>query len=262
MITATLIGGTSPQKVQIVISATPAGADWVLTGQSGGYVWEVPGGVGVGDGNQLTLADNRGPGNSPITYVLKWDGGSQTSTPVTVPFESAAVVQSLDGHLSAHIDPLGSELPWTQDSGQALFTVPGRRRPVVRYSTSSDISGVLAFMLPVEQTPTIDAMLAEGGPLLLRLGQSMDDMPPVSVFAYRSPTSRAIAGLGKRRWEFPYTLVDDPFMDQRLGAFTWDYTDALQVQGSMIIRDAVAMEAALAGLTGDQTDAFDWSVLA
>ena len=55
MITATLIGGTSPQKVQIVISATPVGADWVLTGQSGGYVWEVPGGVGVGAINESDI---------------------------------------------------------------------------------------------------------------------------------------------------------------------------------------------------------------
>ena len=264
MITVSLIGGGSPPLVQIVISATPTGEAWELTGSGGGIAWTVPGGAGVGDGQSLVLADNRAPLNTPVMYTLAWAGGSQSSSPVTVPTvgDVDVVLQSLDGQVKLPGRLQDGTQALRQDPGVSLYRVPGRRSSVSRYAASGVAFGSLIFRCGISDTETMDRLLESSAPVLVRYASKAMDLPLVQVVHFTGISSTAHLVAGFREWELPYVPVDDPFMDQRIGAFTWDYTDALQVQGSTIIRDAVAMEAALAGLTGDQTDAFDWSVLA
>ena len=57
MITVSLIGAVDPPLVQIVLSATPLGETWTVTGTDGDFTWTVPGAMGVGDGMQLALVD-------------------------------------------------------------------------------------------------------------------------------------------------------------------------------------------------------------
>ncbi|MDD7963304.1 hypothetical protein [Microbacterium thalli] len=262
MISASLIGGKTPPMVRVLASDTPAGVPWRMVGTDGVIVWVVPGGEGIGDGGQLTLFDNRSTGNRPIVYSLIVDGVSvDESNPVVVPFRDPMVIQSLDGQRAISVKYAGNELPQDFGSGQALFRVPGRARPVVRYGATSDVTGRIRFRLPVEQTEAVRELFAPGESLLFRTDGSLDDLPPVGVFAFGDISSVARSGSGKRLWQFSFTLVDDPYMDQRLGAFTWDYIDALQVQGTTVIRDGDAMEQLLAGLTWDEIDAFDWSVV-
>lgn len=263
MIAATLVGGKTPPLVRLVVSAAPSGQSWTMVGTDGSIMWVVPGGEGVGQGEQLTLFDNRSTGNRPITYALIVDGATtDESDPIVVPFSAPIVIQSLDGQRAIGVKYAGHELPIDLTSGQVSFSVPGRARPAVRYGATSDVSGRLRFWLPVSETENVRALFRPGEVLLFRTDGSLDDLPPVAAFAFGDVTSVARSGLGRRLWQFPFTIVDDPYLDQRLGAFTWDFIDALQVQGSTVIRDGDAFEQMLAGLTWDQIDALDWSVYA
>lgn len=261
MITASLVGASTPRMVQIVISTT-AGENWSVVGTDGTDIWPVPGGVGVGDGQQVTLADNRKPGNRAITYQVSSEIRTEQADPIIIPFSKGLVIQTLSGRESIEADYAGAQLPMEFSSGQVSFAVPGRPRPVVRYSASSDLSSTLPFWYPVEQTADVRRLLMSGEALLVRCGEPLDDFPPVAVVMYGKIPSVAAAGHGLRRWELPITIIDDPYLDQRLGAFTWDYIDALQKVGSTVRRSGDVMEAIMAGRTWDEIDAFDWSVLA
>lgn len=264
MITVSLIGGGSPPLVQIVISATPAGEAWELTGSGGGIAWTVPGGAGVGDGQSLVLADNRAPLNTPVVYVLTWDGGSQSSAAVTVPTvgDVDVVLQSLDGQVKMAGRLQDGTQTLRQEPGVALYRVPGRRTPVSRYTASGVAFGSLIFRCDISDTETMDRLLESSAPVLVRYTAKAMDLPLVQVVHFTGISSTAHLVAGFREWELPYMPVDDPFMDQRLGAFTWDFIDSLQVDGSTVIRDGVTMETLLAGLTWDQIDALDFSVYA
>lgn len=263
MITASLVGAQTPPLVQIIISETPAGEEWELIGTDGVHTWTVPGGKGVGDGEQLTLSDNRSPGNRPITYVLMTIFGNESAAPITVPFPTSLAIQSLDGSKSINVEIAGSTLTATNAAQQELYRIPGRRRPAVRYAPTGDTQGSLAFWYPVAQSEDVRELFESGEPLIYRSGDVIDDLEPVGVFVYGDIDSEAISNLGLRRWVFSYVLIDDPYLDMRLGAFSWYYIDSLQVASSgEILRDGVAMEELLAGLTWNQIDALDWSVYA
>lgn len=255
MITATLVGAQSPRLVQIVISLTPDDEEWTLTGAAGEYVWTVPGGMGVGDGAQLTLVDNRSPGNVPVEYTFTSPSIVESAT-VTVPFSTDFVIQSLDGQRAIEVEFGGMEMVNTLDSGQARFDIPGNPRPVVRYSVTSDVAGSLSFRFPVARTQEVRQLFASGEPLMYRCGAVIDDLLPVGVISYGQVSTVAIAGHGFRQWQFPYALLDDPFMDQRLGAFSWDLFDA-----AMAGRTWDEFDTIMAGLSWDQFDTLDWSTL-
>jgi hypothetical protein len=233
MITATLVGGSTPPLVQVVVSATPTGQTWVVTGSDGSYSWTVPGGVGVGDGQQLTLVDNRSPGNRPIQYTIASSAGSETSAPVVVPFDADMVVMSLDGQTAVQVEVMGEPLAFSRESAQVAFSVSGRARPVVRYSTTADVVGQFDFLSPIGDRGQWDALLASGEPLLYRCGADFGDMMPAGVFMYGKVSSAGFAREAVRQWSIPYTIVDDPFMDQRLGAFSWDDFDAAFAGGKV-----------------------------
>ena len=232
-ITATLVGGSTPPLVQVVVAATPPGAQWTVTGHAGDYSWTVPGGMGVGDGQQLTLVDNRSPGNMPVTYTISSSAGQKTSPPITVPFSTDLVLMSLDGQVAVEVNLAGSEMPWSIPSSQVAFTIPGRENPVVRFTTGGGRSGELPFWLSVDETSRVIELLRSGEPLLYRCGAIIDDLPPAGVFIYPEVQPVAYAGSAMRKWPLRYTIVDDPFMDQRLGAFSWDDFDAAFAGGKV-----------------------------
>ncbi|EIC09157.1 hypothetical protein OR221_0865 [Microbacterium laevaniformans OR221] len=262
MITATLVGATSPQLVQVNVSSVPDGETWLLTGVAGAFSWVVPGGQGVGDGGQVVLVDNGAPLNVEVTYALTTDVGVETSAPIVIPHtDGDMVIQSLNGQRSVSVLLLDETQDVQMDDSLALFTVPGRRQPVSRYSAMGERRGTIRMRLDVDRTPDLDAVLAPGEPVLCRLAITAFDIPPVQVVHISKPSATGfLVGL-YRHWELPYVPVANPYMDQRLGAFTWDYIGALQKVGSTVRRSGDVMEAIMAGRTWDQVDAFDWSVL-
>lgn len=256
MITASLIGGGSPQVVQIVVSATTTGEPWTLTGSAPGWSWGVPGGAGVGDGGQLTLSDNRAPGNVPVTYTFTSGGVSQVSAPLTVPFSGDFVLQTLTGSASLTLGLLKGSLETQLRSRHARFDVSGRRRPVVRTDVTGDVEGSFILLVGVEQSPAFYDMLAPGDALLYRLGTTVMDLDPVGVFSYGDLGSIPYQVIGKRAWSVPYVLIDDPYLDVRLGAFSWN-----DVEAALAGRTWDAIDALMAGKSWDQIDAFDWSTI-
>lgn len=256
MITASLIGGGSPQMVQIVVSSTPAGVAWELTGSAGGWTWNVPGGAGIGDGGQLSLADNRAPGNVPVVYTFTANGVSQSTSPIYVPFSGDFVLQASNGSRALTLGLLKGSLETSLRSRQTRFDVAARRRPAVRYDVTSDVEGTLILLVPTADTATFFDMLAPGSPLVYRLGTEVMDLDPVGIFSYGDLSSVPYQSKELRAWSIPYALVDDPFLDVRLGAFSWDDFD-----DAWAGKTWADFDARMAGVTWDQFDSFDWSTI-
>jgi len=279
-VTASLIAGQSPQLVQIVVDDIPDGAEWVLTGAvgeytpgltpgddllpsedtlpydseftPGGYSWTVPGGYGVGDGGQVVLVDNRTPGNVPFVYTLTVTGGVESSNAVEVPFPTDMVLQSLDGQRTLPVELLDGSLDVELPVNAALFRIPGRARPVTRFDVLGDVVSTFKVMVPVEDSARFRALIASGEPVLYRLGASVMDFDPVSVMQLTSVSSVGYSNEGLRVWDLGYALVDDPYADVRLGAFTWDqFDDAFATWGQF--------DAAFTGLSWDDMDRTDWA---
>lgn len=258
MLTATLIDSGSLPVAQVVVDVTPQDVAWTLEGSIGDYTWQVPGGAGIGDGQQLSLVDNRAPGNRTIVYRFTAGATVQTTTLVGgVPFPGDCIIQTLNGSTAVGVTPLWEFLHGEYESRQASFTVPNRRRPVVRYDVTSDLSGVLPFMAEMSQTPQIEAMLASGQPLMWRLGRHVFDLPQTAAFTYSSLSSRAYPLDRKRSWSMRFAVIDDPYLDERLGAFSWNEGyDAEWLSALWSEHDT-----RMTGMTWDQFDTFDWSTL-
>jgi hypothetical protein len=255
MITASLVGGGVPPLVQIVVDETPDGEGWTLTGSAGGLTWTVPGGVGVGDGEQLTIADNRTPGNIPIVYTFTAETVTEVADAVTVPMPEL-VLQSLDGQVSLPVSLLDGALSVQFPSRKSRFVIPGRRRPVTRFTVSGDREGSWPVLVPVAESGTFDALIMSGAPVLYRCGEPIFDFPLVGVIDLDTPTAVGYSSEGLRVWDLPYVTVDDPFMDQRFGAFPWDFFDT--VNGGRTWDD---FDALFSGSTWNEFDTTDWATL-
>lgn len=256
-VTATLIGSQSPPLVQVVVSETPDGEPWVVTGSAAGASWVVPGGRGVGDGEQLNLADNRGPLNVPITYTFASSSVTESSAPVTVPQASGdAVLQTLTGQRSVVVELWRPSLDTELELFQAVFPVPGRRTPPVRYTATGAGGGQFVVKVPKASAAQFDAVMEAGGPILYRTTAEPFDLPRVGVILPRGLTSTALDIAGFRIWTMPWIYTADPFMDARLGAFDWDFFDSV-----FSTLDWDDFDGALATLTWDQFDTLDWSTL-
>lgn len=256
MITANLIGGSSPQMVQVVVDATPVGVPWTLTGSIDGWTWGVPGGAGIGDGGQISLADNRAPGNRPVVYTFTAGATKQSAAPLVVPFAGDFVLQSLTGARSLNVGLLKGSLGTTLRSRQARFDVAGRRRPAVRYDVTGDVEGAFQLLVSVGQSADFLDMLASGEPLVYRLGAEVMDLDPVGVITYGDLSSIPYQAIGQRLWSLPYALIEDPYLDVRLGAFSWDDFEAAWAGKTWDEFDV-----RMAGVTWDEFDSFDWSTI-
>jgi hypothetical protein len=252
--TASLVGASDPKLVQIVVSATTLGVAWTVKGSAGGYEWIVPGGQGVGDGGQLVLADNRGPVNVPITYSYV-AGSTQTAAPVTRALTGDIVLQSLDGQRTVIADLMNDTKDTELEIRNAVFSVPGRRRPVVRYSMTGGGGGTLVVRVPTAQAGAFDDLMSDGAPLIWLMSGTIFDFDPVAPFIVTGAKSNGIPEIGKREWMLPYLLVDDPFMDTRLGVYTWDAGFDAELAGrTWNTFDSPNM----AGRSWNQFDTLDW----
>lgn len=253
-ITVSLVGATQPQLAQIVVSATTSGAAWVVQGTAGTSTWTVPGGRGVGDGQQLVLTDNRAPLNVPVTYRYV-STATETAEPVVIPQAVGdAVLQSLDGQTAVPVNLQDGSQVQELAPALVLFGIPGRRRPVARYSVTSDVSGEIIARAPLSLSPVMDDLLAPGAPVLVRLTAPALDLPLTSVVGFTAISSTANVVTAVREWRLPYVTLDDPFMDTRLGAFSWDYID-----NALAGRTWNQIDTLFAGVTWNVIDQYDWA---
>lgn len=253
-ITAALVGAQDPQLVQVVVSATTNLVPWVLTGATADWAWTVA--EGVGDGGQLVVADIRAPGNSPATYTYTAAGASQTSSTVTVPIDGDVAFQSTDGQRSVVVNFQDGSLSLELAPAQAVFTIPGRRLPVVRYTATAKGGGEFIFRVPMADSAAFDDLIADGSPVLYRAGVSLRDFPPVASVLFTRLSSGADYFNQFREWSASFLFVPDAWADTRLGAFSWDYVDAVMAARTWTVQDAL-----FASTTWNAWDIQDWSLL-
>lgn len=256
-ISASLIGAQVPALVQIVVSATPSGEAWTVQGAADGESWTVPGGRGVGDGGQLSLGDNRAPLNVPVVYTFRSASVVESTDPLVVPqLQGDAVLQTLNGQRSVVVELLRPSLDTELSLSQSVFSVPGRRTPPVRYTTTGLGGGQFSVKVPKESAAQFDAVFESGAPVLYRTAGEPFDLPRVGVILPRGLSSSAVDVAGFRVWSMPWLFVSDPFMDVRLGAFSWDYFAGVFAGLGWSDFDAL-----MAGFEWDEFDTLDWSTL-
>lgn len=258
MITVALVGAQTPPLVQIVVDSTPPGEAWIVEGSADGMTWVVPGATGVGDGNQLTLIDNRGPLNVPITYTFRAESVTEEAAEITlaVPSTIDAVLQTLDGQRSVGVTLLDPSLDYELDVFQSVFGIPGRRTPAVRYTQTGLGGGTLVIRVARDEAVAFDSVVESGAPILIRHTSEAFDLPRVAVILLNRLPSTALFVAGLRDWQAPYRYVDDPYLDRRLGAFTWTFFDG--VWNTLPWDD---FDTAMDGLSWNEFDTLDWTTL-
>lgn len=255
MITATLIGGSTPPDVQIVVSAAPNGIAWTLTGSAAGTSWTVPGGEGIGDGGQIVRVDNRTPGNVPVTYTFTAGATVETSNAVTVAIGRDGVLQSLDGSASVTIELQRPSLDTQLELNVSRFSIPGRVLPVFRHSITSAGGG--SFVIRAYDPDDFAAVVGPGGPIVFRAAAQPFDLPRVMVIQPMGLSSRADHINGYREWQMPFLFAPDPYLDVVLGGFAWDEFDAAWAGKAW----TSGFDTRMAGVTWNAFDTFDWSLL-
>lgn len=255
MITATLIGGSRPPDVQIVVSAAPSGTPWTLTGSAAGMTWTVPGGEGVGDGGQVVRVDNRTPGNVPIVYTFTSGSSVETSAPVVVAIGRDGVLQRLDGTASVTVELQKPSLDTQLEVNVSKFTIPGRALPVFRHTLTG--SGGGSFVLRVYDPEDFQAVISPGGPVVFRAAGEPFDLPRVMVIQPLSLNSKAEHINGFREWQMPFLFAPDPYLDLVLGGFSWDEFDAAWAAKAW----TAGLDTRMAGISWNAFDTFDWSLL-
>lgn len=263
-IVATLVTGAgSPPPVQIVLSDVPSGAEYVVTGSTGGgSSWPVPGGAGVSVGEQVVLTDNRSALNVPVSYSVIVQGVTYTTAPLVVGHPARAVLQSLDGQVSVDFVWLSNSLPREPVVNTSVSNVPGRRRPPMRIAPGGDGGGELAIRADRSNNESINSMLRSGRPVLVRTDGTMRDWPAVELIHLTSAPSRlweAVEGgvlSTQRVWNLSFLFVDDPEPSRVLSAWTWDDFD--QAMTGLTWDD---FDALFAGSTWNDFDTYDWGQL-
>lgn len=250
----------SPPPVQVVLTDVPDGAEYVVTGSTGaGSSWPVPGGTGVGTGGQIALVDNRSALNTPVTYSAVVQGVTYSADPVVVQHDGSCVLQSLDSQtvipvkLHDNLDPRSLEIR------AVAFSVPGRRRPPVRYAMGGYGGGELQVTTSNSASADLRELILSGRPILIRTDGST---PLENAVEIVQPTradyavGTAVQSYGdSRRWSIPFLYVDDPEPSRVLSAWTWDDFDEAALV-SFPTWDA--FDALFAGQTWDDFDTTDW----
>lgn len=260
-VVAAVVDSGAPAPVQIVFRAL-AGEEYVVTGSALGSTWPVPGGVGVADGSQVVLVDNRSALNVPVVYTVTIGGVPYQAAPVTVALPGVKVaLQSLNGRTSVILDDFHANgMPRETEVNAHVSRVPGRFRPPVRYATGGAGGGAYRVRTDRAGSEAMWTLLEAGRPIIVRTDGNVRDHPaveivlitaaPSSLFeAYDRETGQMSDG---RVWDLSFLLVDDPEPSARLSLWSWDQIDELGLTWDQV--DAL-------GLTVDQAETYDWGQL-
>lgn len=249
-IQATLLSAAAPQPVQVVADGITSGLEYTITGSTGDFTWTVNAGEGVSTGGQIVLVDLRAPINTPIVYTVTVLGVPVDSDPVTVTVAGDFLLQTLDG-LAA--------IPLTVEDGgfdreygirQNVFNIPGRRRPVARYDTTTEGSGAVNLTTDRPGTERLEEVLT-GGPVVFRQ-VGIRDLPPVETIMVTSLKSTSPID-DIRQWALSYMLIDNPEPGVPSVAFSWDDFDTIYAAETWTTFDAE-----WASETWNDFDAYDW----
>lgn len=256
-VSGVLVGGGTPQNVQITIDDIPAGEAFLIEGVAGDYVWQVRAGAGVSDGSAIVRGDNRSPINVPYFYRVTWGDTVWLSQDVTVSYPTKYAFQSLSGRSTAFVKWMDNGLPMAPEVRYSAFAVPGRRRPVIRTDGATAGGGQLVLDTGGTQTAALLSLLSTGRPLVVRTDGDVRDFPTVEILLVTNVESE-LTGAGiqdedTRRWSLSYLLVDDPEPNTPLALSTWNDFD--DVYAGLTWAD---FDEQWAGSTWSVFDRFDW----
>lgn len=254
-ITAALVGTTTPQKVQVVVSGLTIGDAYEVTGTWSGGTWTVRAGSGTSTTTQVVLVDVAAPINTPVTYRVTTDSGLATSGAVTVPSSSRYLLQSLDGSVSTAFRMQVNGLSREIGLRSTMYAVPGRRDPVVVMDGSMTDSGSLVARMTVEQSAALRQILTPGGLALLRTDGSVGDLPGADYILITAASGSLLSAVGGDRiWSLSYRVVGDPEPGTVVPTSTWGDFDTAYAG---LTWDAFDTE--WAGQTWDLFDRTDWT---
>ena len=254
-ITAALVGAdTQPRPVQVNITGLTIGQTYVVTASAAGWSRIVQGGEGTAVATQLLLIDVATPLNADLTYTVVHASTTASSSAVTVAYAAGdALLQSLDGTVTAGFKWMDNADPREQDPRVALYHPAGRSRPIMHYDAAGDESGEIVARTEVADGVAMRELVRQGAPVLLRCEVGMRDIDPVEVLGIRSAPRVLIGSVGGRReWSLAYTLVSDED-DTPLVMVTLDHLN--QYYATKMLSD---VNTQWAGLTLADMNAFDW----
>lgn len=247
----------SPPFAQVVVAGMSAGDVFEVVGRTGIHRWPIQGGVGVSDGAQLVLVDTRVPWGGPIEYQVTIGLDVYVSAPFTITYtgDAVCVLQSLRGDHAVVVDVATPTDPRRFRTRRALFTIAGRRAPVVRHDVTSLPSKPLEVETDSAQaTAALEELLAPGAPIVRRQQVGLRDLAPVEVISVDDHDSELVGAVGElRRWSLPYQVIDEPEPATALSVFTWDDFDAVYSGKTWS-----SFDAEWAALTWDAFDREDW----
>lgn len=261
-ISAILVGSGTPQAVQVAVTGATIGDSYTITGgDAGGDAWTVRGGDStVAAATTVIVVDVASPINVPITYTVTHDadGATATASPITVPYAGSYVLTTMDGSLSASFLWMNNQDPIDTPMRNALFYIPGRAAPVVRYDVPGADTGTLQILTEGTQTAALKAVInAQGGLALLRGDGTLVDFPSVQFLAVTN-NQRVLAGGAstERIWTLAYATVSDPEPDAVVTAVDWDDFDLPWSTDTW-----TSFNSSWASGTWDGFDQFDWTTL-
>lgn len=254
-VSVNLVGSTAPRPVQVVLDGLSAGQTVVVSGTAGGHSWAVPGGAFEATGEQVVLVDTRAAINTPVVYTVVVDGVTITSPQVVVDYPSNFLIQSLDGRTVVACKHLAGGLVREPVVRSAVFDVPGRARPPVRFAAGGDGSSSVSVLTDPQHTVALRELVRTGRPLVIRSSGYVPDVSPTEIVLVTAAPHR-LTGAGDRVWDMAFLFVDDPEPGTPVSAFTWSDFDAAWDGQTWADFDAF-----FDGLTWDAFDRMDWTEL-
>lgn len=252
-ITAVVSSAAVPAPVILVVTGVGAGVAYRIHGTTDqGFEWDVNGGTGVGDGNQITLGDILTPVNVPVTYMVTTSLGLSVAGAIVVPGPEF-LLQTLDGRTTVTVMAVtDGTFDREYSSRVSVFNVPGRSRPVTRYDTLQDGTGSMSLATVPAQTKALEDILRAGWPLVYRQSR-IRDLAPVDIIQFTGIKSSSPID-EYRTWELTYQLVDHPQTAVAAVVASWDVFDQVYAGATWS-----AFDAEWASGTWDAFDAYDWT---
>lgn len=256
-VSAAELAAGSPPFAQVVVAGMTNGDVFEVVGRSGSHAWPIQGGRGVSDGNQLVLVDTRVPWGGAIEYQVTIGLDVYVSSPFTISYAGTAVcvLQSLRGDNPVPVEVVTTTDPRRFRTRRAVFTVKGRRGPMIRHDVTSLPSKVFEVETESAQaTAALEALLASGAPIVRRQRVGLRDLAPVEVISVDDWDSELVGAAGDLRlWSLPHQVIDEPEPGSALSVFTWDDFDVVYAASTW-----AAFDAEWAALTWDDFDREDW----
>lgn len=230
-IAVALIGAENPQAVQVAITGATIGDSYTINGNWAGGEWTVRGGDSViAADTQIVLVDVASPINIPLTYTVTHDadGVFVNSSSITVPHPDLEVMTSVDGlTVIRFLRRLNDGAPRGLTMRSAIYAIPGRNLPGVRFDVTAGESMALAVDTIDTDTDNLFDLLRTGGLVLLRNNGSVRDTPAVQFLLVTDAPSQLNGIDNTRTWTLGCQVVDDPEPDVIVVVDTWDQLDAV-----------------------------------